>query len=160
MWKTPAVSALVLTLGTLVLTPSPAAAADDAKAVVENASLAMGAAGLNAITYSGSAANGNFGQSRTISFGLASTTIRNYTRTIDFKQPASHASGDPIPPAVRGAPPPQPGAPGSYDQMITPANGAWAQQLQIWVTPWGFLRGAAASSNATLRTKKVDEVLY
>ena len=91
MWKTPAASALVLSLGTLVLTPAPAAAADDAKAVVENASLAMGAAGLNSITYSGSAANGNFGQSRTISFGLASTTIRNYTRTIDFTQPASHA---------------------------------------------------------------------
>jgi hypothetical protein len=100
----------------------------------------MGAAGLNAVRYSGSAANGNFGQSRTISFGLASTTIRNYTRTIDFTQPASHASGDPIPPGVRGGPPPQPGAPGSYDQMITPANAAWAQQLQIWVTPWGFLR--------------------
>ena len=166
MWKTRAVAALVVasgalgTLDTLVLTPPAAAAADDVKSVLENASLAMGAAGLNAITYSGSAANGNFGQSRTISFGLASTTIRNYTRTIDFTQPASYASGDPIPPAVRGGPPPQPGAPGSYQQLITPANPAWAQQLQIWVTPWGFLRGAAASANATLRTKKVDEIPY
>ena len=166
MWKTRAVAALVVasgalgTLDTLVLTPPAAAAADDVKSVLENASLAMGAAGLNAITYSGSAANGNFGQSRTISFGLASTTIRNYTRTIDFTQPASYASGDPIPPAVRGGPPPQPGAPGSYQQLITPANAAWAQQLQIWVTPWGFLRGAAASANATLRTKKVDEIPY
>lgn len=157
MWKTLAVTALVLAMGALILTPPAAIAADAAQSVVENASLAMGAAGLTAISYSGSAANGNFGQSRTISFGLASTTIRNYTRTIDFTQPASHASGDAIPPAVRGGPPPQAGG---YVQLITPANAAWAQQLQIWVTPWGFLYGAAASSNATVRTKKVDEVLY
>ena len=36
----------------------------------------------------GSAAVGNFGQSRTISFGLASTRISNYVRTIDFTTPA------------------------------------------------------------------------
>ena len=148
MWKTPAVSALVLSLGTLVLTPAPAAAADDAKAVVENASLAMGAAGLNSIIYSGAAANGNFGQSRTISFGLASTAIRNYTRAIDFTQPASHATGDTMPPAVRGGPPPQPG---TLDQTITPANAAWAQQLQIWVTPWGFLRGRGRATTRRVR---------
>ena len=56
MWKTRAVAALVVasgalgTLDTLVLTPPAAAAADDVKSVLENASLAMGAAGLNAIT--------------------------------------------------------------------------------------------------------------
>jgi glyoxylase-like metal-dependent hydrolase (beta-lactamase superfamily II) len=116
----------------------------------------MGAAGLTSITYSGSAALGNFGQSRTISFGLASTAIRNYTRTIDFTQPALHASGDSIPPAVRGGPPPQPG---TYDQLITPARAAWAQQLEIWVTPWGFLRGAA-NNPATLQSKKIEDVQY
>ena len=41
-------------------------AAQDAKTVIANASKAMGAEGLNSITYSGSAANGNFGQSKTI----------------------------------------------------------------------------------------------
>jgi hypothetical protein len=35
----------------------------------------MGAANLNLIVYSGEAAYGNFGQSRTISFGLSSTSI-------------------------------------------------------------------------------------
>ena len=146
MWKTPPVTALVLAIGALSLTPPAAAAPDDAKAVVENASLAMGAAGLNAITYSGSAANGNFGQSRTISFGLASTTIRNYTRTIDFTQSTSHATGDPIPPAVRGGPPPQPGAPGSYDQLITPANAAWPKEVRP-PTPVSSTRPRATSEN-------------
>ena len=161
MWKTRAVAALVVALGalgtldTLVLTPPAAAAADDVKSVVEDATLAMGAAGLHSIVYSGAAANGNFGQSRTISFGLAST-IRNYTRAIDFAQPASSPTGDTLPPAVRGGPPPQPG---TYDQIITPANTAWAQQLQIWVTPWGFLKGAAAHA-ATLRSQKIGDITY
>ena len=150
MWKTPAVTAL------LAATLSAGAAAQDARTVIEDASLAMGAAGLRSIVYSGAAANGNFGQSRTISFGLASTMIRNYTRAIDFAQPASRAIGDTLPPAVRGGPPPQPG---TYDQIITPANTAWAQQLQIWVTPWGFLKGAAAHA-ATLRSQKIGDIKY
>ena len=130
--------------------------AQDAKAVVANALAALGATDLNSISYSGSAGTGNFGQSRTISFGLAPTSIRNYTRTIDFTQPASRATGSTFPPAVRGGPPPQPG---TLDQLITPATPAWAQQLQIWVTPWGFLRGAAAN-NATVRSRKIDGVAY
>jgi glyoxylase-like metal-dependent hydrolase (beta-lactamase superfamily II) len=130
--------------------------AQDAKAVVERAIQAAGSAGLTSLTYSGLAANANFGQSRTISFGLASTSIRSYTRTIDFSQPASRATGATLPPASRGGPPPQPG---TFDQSIGPSNPAWAQQLQIWVTPWGFLRGAAAS-NATVRSRKIDGVNY
>jgi len=35
-------------------------------------------------------------------------------------------------------------------QVITPENMAWAQQLEIWITPWGFLKGAAAN-NGTLQ---------
>src|SRR5437773_10045329 len=109
------------------------AAVPDVKAVIDEATNAIGAAGLTSIVYSGAAANGNFGQSRTISFGLASTTIRNYTRAIDFAQPASRATGDTLPPAIPGGPPQQPG---TFDQLVTPGNPAWAQQLQIWVTPW------------------------
>jgi glyoxylase-like metal-dependent hydrolase (beta-lactamase superfamily II) len=150
MRKTAAAIVLAWAMG-----PAPAFA-QDAKAVVANALAALGANGLNSISYSGSAGTGNFGQSRTISFGLASTSIRNYTRTIDFTQPASRATGSTIPPAVRGGPPPQPG---TLDQSITPATPAWAQQMQIWVTPWGFLRGAAAN-NATVRARKIDGVTY
>ena len=150
MWKTSAAAAL------FAATLSVSASGQDARTVIEDATLAMGAAGLRSIVYTGAAANGNFGQSRTISFGLASTTIRNYTRAIDFEQPASRAIGDTLPPAVRGGPPPQPG---TYDQIITPANTAWAQQLQIWVTPWGFLKGAAAHA-ATLRSQKIGDIKY
>jgi glyoxylase-like metal-dependent hydrolase (beta-lactamase superfamily II) len=131
-------------------------AAEDAKGVIEQASKAMGAEGLNSIVYSGAAAQGNFGQSRIISARLASTAIRNYTRAIDFTTPASRTTGETQPPAVAGGPPPQPG---TLNQSITPDDASWAQQLQIWTTPWGFLRGAAAN-NATLRSRKVDGIAY
>src|SRR5688500_6673434 len=128
--------------------------AQDARAVVERASRAMGTAGLDAMTYSGIAAVANFGQSRTISFGLASTTIRNYTRTIDFTQPSSRVTGIAAPPAVHGGPPP-----GLFEEVVTPADAQWAQQLEIWMTPWGFLRGAAAAA-PTVRTQKIDDITY
>ncbi len=97
------------------------AVAQDARTVVEDVAKTMGADNLTSITYSGAAAVGNFGQSRTISFGLASTAIRNYVRTIDFTLPALRTTGDTQPPAaVRGGSlPPM----GTYSQSITAANG-------------------------------------
>jgi glyoxylase-like metal-dependent hydrolase (beta-lactamase superfamily II) len=154
MWKTSAAAVLI------AASVARTAAGQDAARVIDDASRAMGIAGLNSITFSGSAAMGNFGQSRTISFGLASTGIRNYTRTIDFTTPASHATGATLPPVQRGAPPPsEPPTLGVYDQSITPANAAWAQQLLIWTTPWGFLKGAAAN-HAAVKSQKVDGVPY
>ena len=90
----------------VVTTLSAGAVAQDAKAVIASASKAMGADGLNSITYSGSAANGNFGQSKTIAGPLAVTTISNYTRAIDLTQPASRATGATMPPTIPGAPAP------------------------------------------------------
>ena len=135
------------------------AAAQDAKTVVENALRALGAANLTSIVYSGEGAYGNFGQSRTISFGLSSTAVRNYKRVIDFTKPASHETGLAVPmPGPRGAPPPLPGQPYPFDQL-TPAGESWAEQVDIWVTPWGFLRGAAANA-ATVRSRKIEGVTY
>ena len=56
------------------------AAGQDAKTVIENASKALGATGLSSIVISGEGAYGNFGQSRTISFGLASTQSKLQAR--------------------------------------------------------------------------------
>ena len=150
--------ALTMRLALLLAIALPAAAlAQDAKTVISDASTVMGVTGMNSITYSGAAAQGNFGQSRVISFGLASTSIRNYTRTIDFTRPTSHATGLATPPTPRsGGPAPQ-NAP--YDQTIA-SDSPWVQQYSIWVTPWGFLKGAAASNNATVRSKKIDDVTY
>ena len=61
-------------------------------------------------------------------------------------------------PGPRGSPPPAPGQPYPFDQL-TPAGESWAEQMDIWVTPWGFLRGAAANA-ATARSRKIEGVTY
>ena len=65
-----ALAATALIIVTLADVPS----AQNAPTVIEAALRALGADSLSSITYSGTAAIGNFGQSRTISFGLASST--------------------------------------------------------------------------------------
>ena len=60
------------------------------------------------------------------------------------------------PALVRGGPLPPAG---KYNQVINAATPAWSQQMEIWLTPWGFLKGAAAN-NATLKTTKVNGVPY
>jgi len=131
--------------------------AQDARTVVAGAVKAMGSAELTSIVLAGTAVQGNFGQSRTITFGLASTSIRNYQAVIDFKATAMHATGDgvPGPPGRRGGPPPPAGP---YELTIT-ASSPWPQQFQVWVTPWGFLRGAAANA-ATVKDTKISGVPY
>src|SRR5262245_55588328 len=149
-----------LTLATLLVTIlSTNIPAQDASSVIAAATKAMGVDKLNSITYSGSARNGAFGQSKSIGEPMGPvnlTQITQYTRTINFEKPAdpaalvSRATGPTQPPTVPGAPPPTAGV---FNQNITgtQASTNWAQGLNIWTTPWGFLRAAAAAGNATVR---------
>jgi glyoxylase-like metal-dependent hydrolase (beta-lactamase superfamily II) len=120
------------------------AAAQDAKTVLATASKAMGSENLNAITYYGSGANFGLGQSNNSNGAWPRTNVNDYVRSIDFTQPASRATGVTFAAPVTGGP----AAQAPFQQNITPANTVWAQQLEIWITPWGFLKGAAAN-NAT-----------
>jgi glyoxylase-like metal-dependent hydrolase (beta-lactamase superfamily II) len=142
------------------------AAAQNASSVVAAASKAMGVDNLNAISYSGTARNGSFGQSKSIGDPLGPvnlTQITTYTRTINFGPAASptalvsRATGPTQPPAVPGAPPPVPGV---FNQNITgmQADSSWAQALNIWTTPWGFVK-AAAANNATVRQQGGQQVV-
>ncbi len=128
---------------------SVAVRAQDPAATIAAVQKAMGAEGLASISYSGTASTGNFGQSKTIAGPLATTSIAGYRRAIDLGQPYSRAIGTTMPPTVTGAPPPQPG---TFNQGIAP-TAAWGQQIEIWLTPWGFLKGAAAN-NATVRSQR------
>ena len=142
------------------------AAAQNASPIIAAASKAMGADNVNSITYSGSARNGAFGQSKSIGDPMGSvnvTQISMYTRTVTFgAAPAptalvSRATGVTQPPTVPGTPPPMPGA---FNQNITAmqAETNWTQALNIWTTPWGFLK-AAAANNATVRQQGGQQVV-
>jgi glyoxylase-like metal-dependent hydrolase (beta-lactamase superfamily II) len=139
----------------VVAVMSSEARAQDAAATIAAVSKATGAEGVTSLTYSGTAANGNFGQSKNIAGPLAMTAITSYTRAIDLSQPSSRATGPTMPPAIPGAPPPQPG---TFNQAIAP-TASWAQQIEIWITPWGFLKGAAANG-ATVRTERIGGKPY
>src|SRR3972149_417574 len=122
--------------------------AQDAKTVISAASKAMGVEGLNSIHYYGVAQNGNLGQNNNANQPWPVAAANDYGRAIDFTQPASRATWQTYAiPVTGGAAALAPG-----QQNITPQNMAWAQQLEIWITPWGFLKGAAANS-ATVRAQ-------
>lgn len=125
-----------------------AAPAPSARAVVETAAKAMGADGLNAIRMYGSAANYGLGQSNRAGGPWPRTNLNDYSRTIDFTRPATRAVAVTWAGTVQGAP----AARGDFNQLVTPANPAWAQQLEIWTTPWGFLKGAAQNNAVLTRT--------
>ncbi len=131
------------------------ATGQDAKAVIASASRAMGIEGLNSIHFYGVAQNGNLGQNNNSNQPWPMAGANDYVRAIDFTQPASRATWQTYAvPVTGGAATLAPG-----QQNITAQNNTWAQQLEIWITPWGFLKGAAAN-NATVRAQIVNGKRY
>ena len=70
--------------------------AQEATAVIANAARSLGAEDLGSISYSGTASNVNFTQTPKIGGPFTPTPVSNYTRTIDFNQPASRATGQTV----------------------------------------------------------------
>lgn len=131
------------------------AGAQDARSVIGNASKAMGADNLMSLTYSGTASDVNFLQTKNINGPWPLRPITSYRRALDLGQVGSRATGSTLNQGLFGGAP----VPGTFNQGITPANTTWAQQLDYWITPWGFLKGAAAN-NATVRTQRVNGRTY
>ena len=129
--------------------------AQDAKTVITNTTQAMGAQNLTSVTYSGSASDVNFLQTKSISGPWPLRPITNYARAIDLNQMALRSSGQTNNPGLFGGP----GVAGNYNQNIAANANSWTAQLDYWVTPWGFLKGAAAN-NATARTQRVSGKNY
>jgi glyoxylase-like metal-dependent hydrolase (beta-lactamase superfamily II) len=141
----------LLLAGTLSMTVT----GQDGRTVITTASNVMGIEGLNSIHFYGVAQNGNLGQNNNANQPWPMAGANDYVRAIDFTQPASRATWQNYAvPVTGGAATLQPG-----QQTITPQNTAWAQQLEIWITPWGFLK-AAAQNNATVRAQTLDGKRY
>ena len=115
----------------------------------------MGIEGLNSIHYYGVAQNGNLGQNNNSNQPWPMAAANDYVRAIDFRQPASRATWQTYAVPVTGGV----ATLTAGQQNITPQNTAWGQQLEIWITPWGFLKGAAAS-NATVARQTANGKPY
>ena len=137
-------------LGVATLLFAANALAQDAGSVISRTSTAMGAGNLRGLVLSGSAADVNFLQSRSISGPWPFRAVTNFTQGIDLGAVSMRATGDTNNQGLFG------GAPvaGRFNRAVTPQSAAWSQQLDYWLTPWGFLKGAAASS-ATTHTERV-----
>jgi glyoxylase-like metal-dependent hydrolase (beta-lactamase superfamily II) len=124
---------------------SSTAGAQDSKAVLAAASKALGMDNLTSITIYGSGANYNLGQNNNANDAWPRNNLSDYQRSIDFSASTSRATAVTFAAPVTGGPAVQ----GAFQQNITANTTAWAQQLEIWTTPWGFVKGAMAN-NATL----------
>jgi glyoxylase-like metal-dependent hydrolase (beta-lactamase superfamily II) len=135
--------------------------AQDAKTVIANAQKALG--DLQSITYSGTAKDVAFQQCGANSTDMTCRfthdpmrPINNYVRVIDLTAPASRATGATNNIGAGGS---TTVTPGTFSQVITARQAdvsqPWNGALEFYITPWGFLKGAA-ENNATVNHRKVD----
>ena len=141
------------------------AMAQDAKTVIANAQKALG--DLKSITYSGSAKDVAFQQCGANSTDMMCRgthdpmrPINDYVRVIDVTASASRHTGKTNNIGAGGS---TTLTPGTFFQQVTPQQAdvsqPWGNSLEFYITPWGFLKGAAAN-NATASRRKVDGKSY
>ncbi len=132
------------------------AMAQDAKSVIANAQKALG--DPKSITYSGSAKDVAFQQcgANAAAMNCQGThdpmrPITNYVRVIDLTAPASRHTGGTNNIGAGGS---TTVTPGTFFQQVTAQQAdvsqPWGGSLELYITPWGFLKGAA-DNNATAR---------
>ena len=86
--------------------------------------------------------------------------IANYVRVIDLAAPASRHTGATNNIGAGGS---TTVTPGTFFQQVTPQQAdvsqPWAGSLEFYITPWGFLKGAA-ENNATVSRRRVNGTNY
>jgi glyoxylase-like metal-dependent hydrolase (beta-lactamase superfamily II) len=141
---------------------APVAGAQDSKAVLDRAARALGAADLASIQYSGTGLNFALGQSVRPDAPWPRFNVTSFTALVDYRsgslrQEMTRTQGE-NPPRGGGG---QPMAGEQRQVQVVSGDFAWnvagdaatpaaaalvERQLQIWVTPHGFVRGAMAHS--------------
>jgi glyoxylase-like metal-dependent hydrolase (beta-lactamase superfamily II) len=140
------------------------AIAQDAKTVIADAQKALG--DPKSITYSGSAKDVSFQQCGANAGAMncqgthdPMRPITNYVRVIDLTAPTSRHTGGTNNIGAGGS---TTVTPGTFFQQVSPQQAdlsqPWAQSLELYITPWGFLKGAA-DNNATARRSGNTTVL-
>lgn len=140
-----------------------AATAQNADSLINEARSALG--DVRSVSISGAARNVAFQQCGASGAALICEgthdpmrPIMNYVRVIDLAAPASRAAGETMNIGPGGS---TTVSPGTYFQQVTPEqaalSGSWANSLEYYITPWGFLAGAdaqgATSNRRTLNGK-------
>ena len=139
---------------------SAPAIAQDANTVIANALKSMG--DLRTVEYSATGYDFVLGQNYSGASPWPRFVNKSYTRLIDFQTPASRV--DRV--RMQGENPPRGGGQqpviGEQTQnqtIVVNANTPWAQQLEIWMMPHGFLK-AASANNATVRQQTIAGKKY
>ncbi len=133
--------------GALLLAPAFAmggqpAAPQDNQALLATVTKAMGLEGVNSLYFYGTGANASLGQNNNADIPWPRTPLNDVTRAIDFSQNAMRTTFSTYAvPVIGGAATLVP-----VQQMVNANSpGGWNQQLELWTTPWGFVKGAAAN---------------
>ena len=155
----------LLAFGAVLALMVPTAAAQDARSVLQATATTMGATNLKSIQYSGTGWKGAVGQNFSPELDWPRSEMTSYTRTIDFEAKASkeeivRVQGDNDSRGGGGAP-----IQGERrEAFMVSGDYAWnmqgndvrpvpaaaeVRQLEIWLTPHGFLK-AAMAGNPTL----------
>ena len=134
------------------------AVAQDARTVITNAQRALG--NVQSITFSGSARDVAVQQcganaTQLICYGPHDPMrpITNYVRVIDLSGPTTRHTGTTMNIGPGGS---TTVSQGTFFQQVTPqqASGTnWGQAVDLYLTPWGFLKGAA-DNNATAARRR------
>lgn len=116
--------------------------AQDTRAILNTAIQALGADNLRTLQYSAAGSiYDDKGQQ---------TVLSSYIRDMDLNTTTSTVKMT----LIQGTPP----TPQTLNQTISPSS-PWNIQFDFWLTPYGFLKGAAAN-DATSETKSVDGGTY
>jgi glyoxylase-like metal-dependent hydrolase (beta-lactamase superfamily II) len=128
----------------------------DAASLLSAATAALGAANLKTVEFSGSGWDGCLGQAWNVNDGRwARWELRDYNRVIDYETGSSRHTAQQragMDPQALGGCGAAPGAAARPQQSNITANSPWPQQLQVWLTPHGFVR-LAAGNNPTAETQ-------
>ena len=119
--------------------------AQDARSVLSNAAIAMGAENLRTIQYTGSGSNAGIGQNKNPNAAWPLVRVKTYSREMDLNTPSSRAQ------LVRI----QNGAEQMQNQVVLPTS-SWNTQSNIWISPFVFLKAAMASNDATVKAETLD----
>jgi glyoxylase-like metal-dependent hydrolase (beta-lactamase superfamily II) len=136
------------------------ALAQDARTVIANAQKALG--DPKSITYSGSARDVSFQQCGANATAMTCQgthdpmrPINNYVRVIDLAAPASRHTGATNNIGAGGS---TTVTPGTFFAQVTPQQAdlsqPWLNSLELYITPWGFLKGAA-ENGATVSGRRI-----